>query len=909
MNAFRMCYVSDECEDFVATDHCNDSRDTVNIGRDFPDCFPLNITAIYLCGMGLEEISPTAFDNCTSVETISLANNRLTTIHPFPPHLESLKYLDLQNNKLNFSTLESDLFSSLSALEVLNISHNQMWLTSSDYGGDIFSPLKALHTLVMDSLPGGIPFPQYFSNMASLEHLKLLASMSDVTNSTFAVFSELKIRTLTIWSGYLENIEPSAFAHFAHLEELDLSYNPKLGFLRVSRAWYGLRYTNISKLVLKYITRFQTKVTTIEKEFFHGLEHTNITELVLEGNSIVAVAPCFHCYLLELLKLSVSRNRLLDLQSLMDDLGYLQNLVHLDVRFQSQRSYITEDELLSLGYDPMMEQVDAAVRSIEVRQHDIFYKNSISKEFPGTEYDEYTEIDLGALRSSNLHNRCCLGINRSSDMTKPFEFAVSRTLQTLRLSGSLPVELESFGSIGITLHNGVSLKHLDYANNGLRRLSSSTIYLVNQSDNLLTLDLSYNNISEINGGITNSEGSIGNLLLRANRLGSNDLIQELNLASFVNLSTLDLSRNGITSESLRCDTLSENVRLTKLVLSDNALKTIPTGLFKGLHQLRYIDLSNNVLNHLTTGVCEELEDIADISMSLNSTLQISLKGNPLECSCRTRDFLEWVSKVNQSSSGIELLDLNEYQCWHDGELKNWNVLSLDSIRNDLALQCTWRLAIAVALPCAFAITLAIVCAVWCKRHKWDIKFWFLNNVRRRKRAREAEIVQNEMFLFDAFVAYDIKDVSWVKYELLPAIEGAAGLKVCVHHRDFMPGALIEENILQSIESSRKTILVISEHFLQSNWCRFETEMASLHSIEGGRDIVVPVLLEKLGTLMHRDLSIVMRRLLQRRTYLEWPVGGCQADKSLFWERLVRAVRTTYETLLCDCGRVLEESEV
>ena len=43
-----------------------------------------------------------------------------------------------------------------------------------------------------------------------------------------------------------------------------------------------------------------------------------------------------------------------------------------------------------------------------------------------------------------------------------------------------------------------------------------------------------------------------------------------------------------------------------------------------------------------------------------------------------------------------------------------------------------------------------------------------------------------------------------------------------------------ENVVSCIESSRKIVLVLSDAFLQNNWCRFETHVALTQVVEHDR---------------------------------------------------------------------------
>ena len=51
--------------------------------------------------------------------------------------------------------------------------------------------------------------------------------------------------------------------------------------------------------------------------------------------------------------------------------------------------------------------------------------------------------------------------------------------------------------------------------------------------------------------------------------------------------------------------------------------------------------------------------------------------------------------------------------------------------------------------------------------------------------------------YDAFVCYSHRDYNWVVRILMPMLENNYGYKLCIHERDFEPGAFIDVNIMQS----------------------------------------------------------------------------------------------------------------
>ncbi len=94
--------------------------------------------------------------------------------------------------------------------------------------------------------------------------------------------------------------------------------------------------------------------------------------------------------------------------------------------------------------------------------------------------------------------------------------------------------------------------------------------------------------------------------------------------------------------------------------------------------------------------------------------------------------------------------------------------------------------------------------------------------------------------------YHNANLNWLKSELVPHLEESEHhrpLKLCIHNRDWLGGTPIEDNILMSIKRSRQTIVLLSQRFINSNWCQFELQMARLESIDKGQELIIVVALE------------------------------------------------------------------
>ena len=70
------------------------------------------------------------------------------------------------------------------------------------------------------------------------------------------------------------------------------------------------------------------------------------------------------------------------------------------------------------------------------------------------------------------------------------------------------------------------------------------------------------------------------------------------------------------------------------------------------------------------------------------------------------------------------------------------------------------------------------------------------------------------------------------------------------------------------------ILVVSNHFIRSKWCRLELEMSKMESLERGRNIVVTVLLEPIQETLES-----LEWFMKQYTYLEW--FKCDSERYIY----------------------------
>jgi len=126
--------------------------------------------------------------------------------------------------------------------------------------------------------------------------------------------------------------------------------------------------------------------------------------------------------------------------------------------------------------------------------------------------------------------------------------------------------------------------------------------------------------------------------------------------------------------------------------------------------------------------------------------------------------------------------------------------------------------------------------------------------------------------FDVFISYSSRDKVWVRGELLTRIE-QAGLKAFIDFRDFTRGAPSIKECERGVLKCRKTLLILTPSYIESEWCEFEGVMAQTLS-PANRDLrLIPLLKAKcdmplrIGALTHidftdgADIDLASRQLL------------------------------------------------
>ncbi|CAH1772971.1 unnamed protein product [Owenia fusiformis] len=365
---------------------------------------------------------------------------------------------------------------------------------------------------------------------------------------------------------------------------------------------------------------------------------------------------------------------------------------------------------------------------------------------------------------------------------------------------------------------------------------------------------------------------------------------------FESLQVLDLAYNKVllTKSSLNFSLFENCSKLVHLDLSYNNLADIPSDMLKDASSIETVNLSGNKLvkfnldlnaqislellnlsNNKLHGLIEAARNsIANSDERSNGSLTIDLNGNPLMCTCDAFPFINWIKDhMDVIFQGSDL----ECQYINGSQIK---FTHLDV--SHMKIACLKSAFIASGISVAFVLLIVGVVIYGYKR-RYKIIYIALH-LRAALRRNNLPGIDYD---FDGFLSYSSLDKTWAINNIYGQLAGQYGYNICVDDRNFRPGTYLSDIIVESISKSNKIILVISQNFLRSGWCKFEMNLARGELATRGRDCLILILKEPKELLPQELITPTLRSLLDTRVYLVWSEE--EDRKLLFWRKLQDAL--------------------
>ncbi|XP_062612003.1 toll-like receptor 4 [Saccostrea cucullata] len=278
-----------------------------------------------------------------------------------------------------------------------------------------------------------------------------------------------------------------------------------------------------------------------------------------------------------------------------------------------------------------------------------------------------------------------------------------------------------------------------------------------------------------------------------------------------------------------------------------------------LSSLHLLDLSSNKLSRLDKDTRTSLD-----RLSAQKEVFLNLQGNPLQCSCSNMDFLVWIVQ----SKNILFHNRDKYTCLFQNATRQ-EFGNFSRLMEQLEKECSsYSLIITVSSSLLFIIVTIIMSRI-IHRYRWKLRYmYFVVKGRSRNQKSSRDQISQSKYHFDAFISYANNDsafaISLVKY-----MEENHGLQLCLHQRDFIPGTDIADNITNAIHISKRTICILTSHYLKSYWCNYEMNMARMEAVYSRKsaDVLFFVILQK---SVVKELPWKWMDLLERKSYMYFP---------------------------------------
>lgn len=344
-------------------------------------------------------------------------------------------------------------------------------------------------------------------------------------------------------------------------------------------------------------------------------------------------------------------------------------------------------------------------------------------------------------------------------------------------------------------------------------------------------------------------------------------IQNNSFSGLKSLVSLHLENNLI--ENLNGFEFSPLESLRELYLQSNEITFIANNTFLNLRMLEVLKIDGNRLSTFSMW-----------TLSQNPYLvEIALNGNPWSCDC---DYVSQAAPWIQSNVH-KLMDAAGVNCRLNGRslslvymnsTKCSEITALSGISEAPETKLPPYLPLLAAVMAICLLIGSVFLAVCRKRNSlriWAVAKCPLNQCYRTTLDDDREK------LYDAYVAYSVKDEAWVSQVLAADLQQQFDnpYRLCLHYKDFPVTEYVADTIVEAVESSKRTVLILSKNFLQSEWTRFEFKSALHAALRGKRNRLVAI---TLGDLPTRDLDPDLRVCLRSATVLS-------ANDKLFWAKL------------------------
>jgi len=229
-----------------------------------------------------------------------------------------------------------------------------------------------------------------------------------------------------------------------------------------------------------------------------------------------------------------------------------------------------------------------------------------------------------------------------------------------------------------------------------------------------------------------------------------------------------------------------------------------------------LDVSNCSLTEITV---EMLKDVSLFSVvnfrgnmlqsfpkqaaTVNISATLLIGGNPWRCSCDNSWMIAWLQSLSH-----QITDPGDILCRSPSRVSGRNMLK--SSEEDLCVDPV-KQALTITLSASSSVVFVVFLLIITGILVYKLRLKFFRRWKFHPFDRD-ECVGEDMD-YDVFLCCSSEDHNPHGLRILREME-SNGYRVCYHLRDFLAGAPITDNMIQSIERSKRTLCLISTNFLR-----------------------------------------------------------------------------------------------
>ncbi|GFT80103.1 protein toll [Nephila pilipes] len=806
-----------------------------------------HLVEVNILNNSLFNISEVNFENFLFVKTLSVKGDY---IHVLPDgyfsNMVRLETLDLSQNKIE--TLNDFSFGSLSNLKTLNLSFNEI---------------------------------------------------SAISKNSFAGLSNLNFIYVT--NNKLESIDENMFFSNIQLKIIDLSFNQiivlphtVLHSLINLEAFIctGCNLTEVpidlfvNSIKLMEVEFNQNEIKTISGKTFE--KQASLNRVYLKHNNLVNI-PEFkkksHLRVLDL-----SHNEIISLNTDLDDEAPNMNYLNISA---NKIGFLADDhinnyldlEILDLSENKITHiQLGSTTLSVRkltltnnmIRIFDVHWRRLVALEILAMDFNDLTHLELPP---------CIPSVKQT--LTFSFQYNKISRLNVYSLTEDQNRVSRFDRTMAGCLYNGISKNFVDISNNPLicdcklypfHKYLKETLKIAHKIDAFLNVENTtcFGPLLLKNQQVVDLPDDVLSCPIATNcpepcTCG----IRAKDNKTFVNCSATDLSeapqnvplettvlyfnKNHLKSMiSLNKECWNN---LTELHADSNDLVSLND--WDLPENLQYLSVRNNKIESLPQNLMNFIGN--------RSSFEFFYGGNIEKCNCSNKPLKEFLKE------NIDfVVDIEDIVCEVEG---NGTLVSLYTIPD--AVLClktvTWDFDPTVTLlsVCGMFVFLIILLFVYYRHRQLILSFLYIHcDEIFHFCFKDSDVDEDKVF--DAFIAYSSCERHIVMELLHELEEKEPHFQLCIHERNWVPGRFISDNIISSVQSSKRTIVILSDNFIASPWFRLELR-AAIFKVSGDRkNKIIVILADKSTSLDGIDTEI--RHVISKRTYLVW-------GERWFWEKL------------------------